>query len=211
MARGHGRILSSIWDDPDFTGLTQAQQRMYLFLLSQPNVNHAGLLPITLKRWARKASGLEAADLGRQLDELVRAGYAAVDRDVDEVLVLGYFAHVGTARQPRLVAAAYDALAQSASPALRAIASAALSDAVAQAPAGRLSSRTREVLERGGWRCAYCGWAPGDPVPQAKSGRPLYRGLELDHIHPRALGGTDDPKNLQVLCSSCNASKGARI
>jgi 5-methylcytosine-specific restriction endonuclease McrA len=29
-------------------------------------------------------------------------------------------------------------------------------------------------------------------------------GMELDHIIPRASGGTDDPRNMQLLCSPCN-------
>jgi 5-methylcytosine-specific restriction endonuclease McrA len=35
--------------------------------------------------------------------------------------------------------------------------------------------------------------------------------LSVDHIVPRVLGGTDSPDNLQVLCSSCNSSKGGRF
>lgn len=34
--------------------------------------------------------------------------------------------------------------------------------------------------------------------------------LALDHVVPQALGGTDDPSNLRVLCGSCNSIKGAR-
>lgn len=34
--------------------------------------------------------------------------------------------------------------------------------------------------------------------------------LEVDHIHPVSRGGSDDPANLQVLCKSCNTSKGAK-
>jgi 5-methylcytosine-specific restriction endonuclease McrA len=35
--------------------------------------------------------------------------------------------------------------------------------------------------------------------------------LSVDHIVPRTLGGDDSLSNLQVLCSSCNSSKGGRF
>ncbi|MFB7500078.1 hypothetical protein ACFC09_36265 [Streptomyces sp. NPDC056161] len=35
MARGHGRILASIWEDSDFLTLDEREQRPYLFLISQ--------------------------------------------------------------------------------------------------------------------------------------------------------------------------------
>ena len=34
------------------------------------------------------------------------------------------------------------------------------------------------------------------------------RHFEVDHIIPQSTGGTDHPKNLQLLCSSCNRIKG---
>jgi 5-methylcytosine-specific restriction endonuclease McrA len=33
-------------------------------------------------------------------------------------------------------------------------------------------------------------------------------GLELDHVVPRSLGGTDAPPNLRTLCRSCHARHG---
>jgi 5-methylcytosine-specific restriction endonuclease McrA len=33
----------------------------------------------------------------------------------------------------------------------------------------------------------------------------------VDHIHPRAYGGTDDPSNLQAAHRSCNGRKGAQL
>lgn len=64
---------------------------------------------------------------------------------------------------------------------------------------GEISGSVRyEVLSRAGFRCELCG-IPADE-----------RALEVDHIHPRLHGGTDDPANLQALCYKCNANKGAR-
>ena len=34
------------------------------------------------------------------------------------------------------------------------------------------------------------------------------RNMEIDHIEPKSKGGTDDPSNLQLLCSTCNRMKG---
>lgn len=34
--------------------------------------------------------------------------------------------------------------------------------------------------------------------------------FEVDHIVPRVLGGTNDRKNLQLLCRPCNNAKGGR-
>ena len=34
--------------------------------------------------------------------------------------------------------------------------------------------------------------------------------MEVDHVLPKAKGGTDQPSNLQLLCSGCNRSKGSR-
>ena len=52
-----------------------------------------------------------------------------------------------------------------------------------------------EVLKRAAYRCELCGIGSD------------LKGLEVDHILPRNLGGTDDPENLQALCYSCNAMK----
>lgn len=52
-----------------------------------------------------------------------------------------------------------------------------------------------EVLKRAQGRCELCG-VHGD-----------NRGLEVDHINPKARGGKDDLVNYQALCYVCNATK----
>ncbi len=60
------------------------------------------------------------------------------------------------------------------------------------------------ILERNGYTCQMCGAGPGDPDP-FNAGRKTR--LHIDHVTPRAQGGTDDDENLRVLCSACNQSK----
>jgi 5-methylcytosine-specific restriction endonuclease McrA len=43
-------------------------------------------------------------------------------------------------------------------------------------------------------KCAYCR-------------KPLRKKWHIDHIHPIAKGGSNWPKNLQLLCAPCNLSK----
>ena len=56
------------------------------------------------------------------------------------------------------------------------------------------------VYARDGYACRYCGRKRGHAVR-----------LELDHFHPRARGGSDDPDNLVTACRACNRAKGVRI
>ncbi|MBA1156913.1 DUF1376 domain-containing protein [Microvirga mediterraneensis] len=53
------------------------------------------------------------------------------------------------------------------------------------------------ILQRDGPVCRYCGDIEGP--------------FDIDHIHPRARGGKNEPSNLTVACCSCNRSKGSRL
>lgn len=119
MARGHGRILTSVWEDGDFLALDEQQQRMYLFLISQPNLNHAGLLPLTLKRWARKAHGLTVAAVEKTLSELADLRFVVVDDDTEELLIRTFVRNDGVWRQPKVMAAMVSGAQEISSPALR--------------------------------------------------------------------------------------------
>lgn len=59
-----------------------------------------------------------------------------------------------------------------------------------------LSKKIRfEVFKRDGFQCAYCGKTP----PEVS--------LEVDHIHPKSKGGSDDLNNLLTACFNCNRGK----
>ena len=52
------------------------------------------------------------------------------------------------------------------------------------------------LLEKWGRQCAYCG---AENVP-----------LQVEHIHPRAKGGSNRVSNLSLACQACNHKKAAR-
>lgn len=52
-----------------------------------------------------------------------------------------------------------------------------------------------QVITRAMGRCEACGVSA------------LIRALEVDHIVPRSRGGSNEPENLQALCSTCNLQK----
>ena len=57
-----------------------------------------------------------------------------------------------------------------------------------------VSKRTRfEVLRRDNYTCRYC--------------KSTTAPLEVDHVTPVALGGSDEPDNLVAACVDCNAGK----
>lgn len=59
-----------------------------------------------------------------------------------------------------------------------------------------VSKRVRfEVLRRDGHTCRYCGAS----APDVK--------IQVDHVIPVALGGTDTPENLVAACADCNTGK----
>lgn len=52
-----------------------------------------------------------------------------------------------------------------------------------------------EVFKRDAFACSYCGRTPPEVI------------LEVDHIHPKSDGGSDEMDNLQTSCFDCNRGK----
>jgi predicted restriction endonuclease len=53
----------------------------------------------------------------------------------------------------------------------------------------------KKVFDKCNGHCAYC----GKPIE--------YKGMQVDHVYPKRLGGTDDIDNLLPTCRLCNHYK----
>lgn len=56
-----------------------------------------------------------------------------------------------------------------------------------------------DILERDSFTCRFC----GKRAPETE--------LEVDHVMPRAKGGSDDTSNLVTACRDCNRGKRDRV
>lgn len=66
-----------------------------------------------------------------------------------------------------------------------------------RAPGHRIDpALRRQVLQRDGYRCQYCGAVTYHP--------------HIDHVKPRSKGGKDTLRNLRVACERCNLRKSDR-
>lgn len=176
MARAFGRILSSIWDDEDFLALDPCQQRLYMFLLSQPNLNHAGLLPLTFKRWSDTAHGLTAAKIRDDLIILEQARFIVLDFDREELLVRSLVRRDDVWKAPRVMGAMVSNAMEIRSRKLRAV----LLSEVDRLPLDELSSdpgkngsasiRTQVDAHIAQLRKAYGSLPP--PTEPSRTGRP---------------------------------------
>ena len=90
MARRYGKLYVGIWRDPDFIALTKDAQHLYMFLLSQPDLNSAGTLTMALNRWATRAADTDREDMTQALHELSKHSFVVVDETSEEVLIRSY-------------------------------------------------------------------------------------------------------------------------
>lgn len=99
MPRDHGRILVTIWSDPEFVALTPNAQRIYMLLVSQRTMNHAGLIPLQVSKWARCSKHTTVTDVERGMQELALAHFAYFDEETEEALVRTLIRNDGVLKQ----------------------------------------------------------------------------------------------------------------
>lgn len=95
MARDHARLLTAIWRDDDFRGLSVDAQHAYMTVLSQEGLSYAGALDYFPGRLAALARGNTEKRVESAVRTLERARFVVVDRSTCEVLIRTYIRHDG--------------------------------------------------------------------------------------------------------------------
>ncbi len=142
MARTHGRIMAAIWNDADFIAMRGSAQRMFMFLLSQPDLSHAGLLPMRVRRWSTKAGDLSPGGVQDELDYLRDRGFVVIDAETEEVLIRTFVRNDGVYKQPKVMLRLREDAKQIESALLRS----AFRDELPRLPLQELAVGTRAVV-----------------------------------------------------------------
>lgn len=106
MARTHARIQGEIWANAEWRVLRRDAQWAYVLLLSQPQINNCGVLPLTLRRWSALSAGTTVDDLLAALHELEEWWFIVCDYETEEVLVRTFIRHDRVERQPNVLLSA---------------------------------------------------------------------------------------------------------
>ena len=106
MARSYAKLLTSIWRNDDYLRLGAAAQRMYVLLLSQPDLSPVGVLTVAERRLADLAPDTTVATIRKALSELQAAAFIVVDDATSEAWVRSFLHHDGVLTSPNVLKAA---------------------------------------------------------------------------------------------------------
>lgn len=102
MANAAGLIYESIWRNPDWRGLSRGAQALYMQLLSQKEVDCAGVLPLQPTKWAKGCDGLTVDQVMADLDELQDHRFVYYDEDSDEAFIRTYIRNSNVMKVPNM-------------------------------------------------------------------------------------------------------------
>lgn len=218
MSQDYVAMYRARWaDDDDWRALSMPAQWLYDFLAQHPDRNEAGIVPFTVKRWARVARGLTVADLRRWLTELDDAGFLVADEDTEEVLVRS-FIRVGKVYT-------HIRLFRNACTAIRAVESERIKSALGQelvrlpklaipAPRPGNERNVAEAVEAQQWLDELASMlcdAPPDPPGQTAvhpMAHPMADGMADPMAHPIGVGaGTGAGVGTGSVLGSCSTSE----
>ena len=102
MANAAGMIYESIWRDQDWRQLSIRAQRLYMQLLSQKELDCAGMLPLQPDKWATGCDEYTAAMVWEDLAELQQARFVYYDTDTFEVFIRTYIRNSNVMKVPNM-------------------------------------------------------------------------------------------------------------
>jgi hypothetical protein len=103
MPQDYAQIRSSIWNDPDFVNLGAGPQRLYVVILSQPEMSLCGIQQPAFKRWARFAPDTTTEDVELDVKTLIDHNFVVIDIDTEELLVRSFVRHGVNLKSPLTV------------------------------------------------------------------------------------------------------------
>lgn len=106
MANAAGFIQESIWRDEHWRRLSRSAQALYLQLLSQKELDCAGLVPLHPAKWAKGCAGLTASLVLIDLEELQRERFVFFDTDTDEAFIRTYIRNSNVIKSPNMMKSA---------------------------------------------------------------------------------------------------------
>lgn len=121
MANSGGMIYESIWRDQDWRKLSIRAQRRYMQLLSQKELDCAGMLPLQPEKWATGCDEDSTAQVWEDLDELQAARFVFYDTNTYETLVRSYIRNSNVLKVPNMWKSARRCAKLAASPVLRSV------------------------------------------------------------------------------------------
>lgn len=113
MARTHGRLKVSIWDDPDFLALKVAEQHAYMLIMSNKGLSRCGVIDYIPSRFEQLAADMTAAKFRAAVAGLQRARFVVIDERTQELLLRSHVRHDGVldrANMGKAVGTAYEAV-----------------------------------------------------------------------------------------------------
>lgn len=106
MANAAGFIQESIWRDEHWRRLSRSAQALYMQLLSQKELDCAGILPLQPNKWAKGCDSLTVEQVWLDLDELQRERFVYYDNDTDEAFIRTYIRNSNVVKSPNMRKAA---------------------------------------------------------------------------------------------------------
>ena len=95
MARDHGRVKVSIWENPDFLSLRVDDQHAYLAFMTNKGLSRCGVVTYIPSRFEDLAADLTPARLRRSIGALRQARFVVMDDRTQELLVRSHVRHDG--------------------------------------------------------------------------------------------------------------------